>query len=106
MPTNFIFLAIEFLLVKLYVNSYLALLNARYYTRVNADTNSSYLSHSHHEVYRPVLHIRPLEDEELQASRKGVSKHLDNETVNPSRLVKQPNAVTAEITKMNDFLSV
>ncbi|OJA09350.1 hypothetical protein AZE42_08480 [Rhizopogon vesiculosus] len=33
MPTNFIFLSIQFLFPKLYVNSFIALLNARYYTQ-------------------------------------------------------------------------
>ncbi|KAG1879080.1 hypothetical protein F4604DRAFT_552315 [Suillus subluteus] len=87
MPTNFIFLAIEFLLAKLYVNSFLALLNARYYTQVNSDTNNSHPFHNRHGVYRPELHVRASEDE-LQASRKDVLKHPDDEDVHPSRFVK------------------
>ncbi|KAG2038662.1 hypothetical protein BDR03DRAFT_918286 [Suillus americanus] len=88
MPTNFIFLAIEFLLAKLYVNSFLALLNARYYTQVNTDTDNSYALSNRHRVYRPELHVRASEDEELQASRKDVFKHPDDEAVRPSRSVK------------------
>lgn len=41
MPHNFIFFSIQFLMAKLYVNSYIALLNAKYYTQPNADTMGS-----------------------------------------------------------------
>ncbi|KAG1734438.1 uncharacterized protein EDB91DRAFT_588929 [Suillus paluster] len=37
MPKNFIYLGVEFSLAKVYVNSYIALLNAQYYTQSNAD---------------------------------------------------------------------
>ncbi|KAG0692039.1 hypothetical protein DFH29DRAFT_1074038 [Suillus ampliporus] len=50
MPRNFIFLGIEFLVTKLYVNSYLALLNARYYFEAGADTINSSEYHVHHRV--------------------------------------------------------
>ncbi|KAG1861773.1 hypothetical protein DFJ58DRAFT_246500 [Suillus subalutaceus] len=103
MPTNFIFVAIEFLLAKLYVNSYLALLNARYYTEVNTDTNNSDTFHNRHGVYRPELHVRALDDDELQVSRKDLFKHLDD-TVHPSRSVKEP--ALAVTTEMNSFSSV
>ncbi|KAG1879082.1 hypothetical protein F4604DRAFT_552325 [Suillus subluteus] len=104
MPTNFIFVAIEFLLAELYVNSYLALLNARYYTEVNTDTNNSDTFHNRHGVYRPELHVRALDDEEeLQISRKDVFKHLDD-AVHPSPSVKEPTL--AVITEMNSFSSV
>lgn len=75
-------------LFQVYINSFLALLNARYYTQVNADTNNPYPFPNPHEVYRPDLHIRALEDEELQVSRKNVFKHPDDEIVHPSRFVK------------------
>ncbi|KAG2360763.1 hypothetical protein BDR07DRAFT_1610577 [Suillus spraguei] len=65
MPTNFIFVAIDFLLAKLYVNSFLALMNARYYAQINPDTDSSHLFHSHHGVLRSEIHMRASEDEEL-----------------------------------------
>ncbi|KAG1724664.1 hypothetical protein EDB19DRAFT_2043418 [Suillus lakei] len=107
MPTNFIFLALEFLVAKLYVNSFLALLNARYYAQTNTDTNHSYQFHNHHGVYRPALHVRALQDEELQASRKESDrfKHLDDEAVHPSQSVmpQRPIGVTME---MNSFSSV
>ncbi|KAG2352144.1 hypothetical protein BDR07DRAFT_1439264 [Suillus spraguei] len=108
MPTNFIFLAMEFLLVKLYVNSFLALMNARYYARANAGTDNFYLPNSYHGVYRPGIHTRALEDEELQASRKDVFKYLHDESVHPSRSVKPQEsiAVTTTTMEMNDFSSV
>ncbi|KAG1822498.1 uncharacterized protein BJ212DRAFT_1476925 [Suillus subaureus] len=107
MPTNFIFLAIEFLLAKflfqVYVNSFLALLNARYYGQVNTDTNNPYAFHNRHGIYRPGLHVRASEDGEPQTSRKDVFKHPDDEAAHPSRSVKGPIVVT---TEMNSFSSV
>ncbi|KAG2343287.1 hypothetical protein BDR05DRAFT_1059768 [Suillus weaverae] len=105
MPTNFIFLAIEFLVAKLYVNSFFALLNARYYAQVNTDTHSSYPFHNRHEVYRTKLPVRASQDEELQASRKDVFKDLDDEVVRPSRSVK-PQRPIAVATEMNYFSSL
>ncbi|KAG2113671.1 hypothetical protein BD769DRAFT_1673683 [Suillus cothurnatus] len=105
MPTNFIFLAIEFLLAKLYVNSFLALLNARHYTQDNIDTNNSYPFHNRHGVYRPKLHIRASEDEELHVSRKDVFTHPSDEAVHPSRHIK-PQQSFAVTTEMNSFSSV
>ncbi|KAG1724667.1 hypothetical protein EDB19DRAFT_295117 [Suillus lakei] len=103
MPKNFIFLGIEFLLAKLYVNSYFALLNAPHYLQANVDTNNPYQFHNHHGVYRPELHIGASQDEELKASRKDVFSHLDDEMVHPSRSVMRPIGVTME---MNSFSSV
>ncbi|KAG1723209.1 hypothetical protein EDB19DRAFT_1834678 [Suillus lakei] len=47
MPNNFIFLSVQFLVSKsdlfqVYVNSYIALLNARYYTQSNADSINAF----------------------------------------------------------------
>ncbi|KAG1861777.1 hypothetical protein DFJ58DRAFT_246719 [Suillus subalutaceus] len=97
MPTNFIFLAIEFLLAKLYVNSFLALLNARHYTQVTTGTNNCYAFRNRHGVYRPELHIKASEYE-LQA-------HADDEAVHPSRSVKPQHSI-AVTTEMNSFSSV
>ncbi|KAG2065601.1 hypothetical protein BDR04DRAFT_1108254 [Suillus decipiens] len=108
MPTNFIFLAVEFSLAKLYINSYLALLNARYYGQVNTDTNNSYSSYNRHEVYHPELHIGALEDGELRVPRKDVFKHPDDEAAESSRSVKpqRPMAVRMETMEMNSFSPV
>ncbi|KAG2033877.1 hypothetical protein BDR03DRAFT_1013891 [Suillus americanus] len=70
LPKTFIFLAIDFLAAKLYVNSFFALLNARYYVRDNVDAVDSAGFHMRHGVYRPELRIGSSQDPELQASRK------------------------------------
>jgi hypothetical protein len=88
MPTNFIFLSIEFLLAKcmskamsddhadqrpfqVYVNSYLALLNARYFLQPdNLDTADISGLRAHH----PSPHNRESEDEKLQNLSKDVSR--------------------------------
>jgi spore maturation protein CgeB len=75
-------------LFQVYVNSFLALLNARHYTQDNIDTNNSYPFHNRHGVYRPKLHIRASEDEELHVSRKDVFTHPSDEAVHPSRHIK------------------
>ncbi|KAG2069955.1 hypothetical protein BDR04DRAFT_1100861 [Suillus decipiens] len=102
MPKNFIFLAIEFLLAKVYVNSFLALLNARHYTQVNTDTDNSYQFHNRHGVYRPELHIRASEDQELQSSQREVFKHPNGKVMDLSRpeSVKRPITST---TEMNSY---
>ncbi|KAJ8597678.1 hypothetical protein M405DRAFT_803429 [Rhizopogon salebrosus TDB-379] len=66
MPRDFIYLGIEFLIAKLYVNSYIALLNAPYYLQPK---NLSELR-VHHD--RPTLHSGESEAENL---RKNMFKH-------------------------------
>lgn len=41
-PHDYIFLSIQFIVAKLYVNSYIALLNAEYYTQSNTDVFNSF----------------------------------------------------------------
>ncbi|KAG2126230.1 hypothetical protein DEU56DRAFT_556493 [Suillus clintonianus] len=60
MPNNFVFLAIEFLLSKLYVNSYMALLNARHYLGSDGGSHSSQNRTPH--VYRPELPVDVLRE--------------------------------------------
>ncbi|KIK39353.1 hypothetical protein CY34DRAFT_339326 [Suillus luteus UH-Slu-Lm8-n1] len=105
MPNNFIFLAVEFLVAKLYVNSFLALLNARYYGQVNTDSANSYAFHHRHEVYRPELHAATSQEEELQASRNDMFQHPDDEVVHSSRSVKRQHWPIAMTTEMNTFPS-
>ncbi|OJA10583.1 hypothetical protein AZE42_04642 [Rhizopogon vesiculosus] len=71
---NLVSLGVEFLIAKLYVNSYLALLNARYYLQPD-DTEVAEISEF--RAHRPSLHSRGLEVDELQESRKNVFKHPD-----------------------------
>ncbi|OAX30775.1 hypothetical protein K503DRAFT_172549, partial [Rhizopogon vinicolor AM-OR11-026] len=58
MPNNFVYLGIEFLLAKLYINSYIALLNARYYLQPNSDVVDSPKPHIPHNANNPELPIR------------------------------------------------
>lgn len=74
-------------LFQVYVNSYLALLNAPHYLQPSEpDTVNISTFHAH----RPSLHTRELEAEEVQESRKDVVKHpygQDNELY-PARPVQ------------------
>ncbi|KAG1822493.1 uncharacterized protein BJ212DRAFT_806974 [Suillus subaureus] len=88
MPNNYIFEAVDFLLIKLYVNSYIALLNARYYSQPQADRMYSSEYHIRHDVYRPKLHVRALQDEELQASQKSMFTHPDDGMLHITRPVQ------------------
>ncbi|KAG0694363.1 hypothetical protein DFH29DRAFT_1083851 [Suillus ampliporus] len=63
----------------IYVNSSLALLNAPYYVQPNTGTIDSSEFRMHDSVYCPELHLRVLQDEELQASTKNMFKHPDDE---------------------------
>ncbi|KIK44982.1 hypothetical protein CY34DRAFT_802058 [Suillus luteus UH-Slu-Lm8-n1] len=42
MPHSFIFLSIQFIMAKLYVNSYIALLNTKYYMQPSANTTDTF----------------------------------------------------------------
>jgi hypothetical protein len=89
-------------LFQVYVNSFLALLNARYYGQVNTDSDNSYAFHHRHEVYRPELHAGTSQEEELQASRNDMFQHPDDELV-PSRSVKV-SASSCIIWRLDDTL--
>lgn len=87
MPHNFIFLSIQFLVAKLYVNSYIALLNARYYMLSKTDTvNSS----GHQRCYSDSLSTRMQDvwQEKLQACRKSVFNYPEHEVGLPTRPVQ------------------
>ncbi|KAG1762554.1 hypothetical protein EDD22DRAFT_567732 [Suillus occidentalis] len=68
MPTNFIFIALQFLVTKLYANSFIAFLNARHYMQANATVDSHQL-HDRHGVYRPELRVGVSQDGEFQKSQ-------------------------------------
>ncbi|KAG0698366.1 hypothetical protein DFH29DRAFT_102304 [Suillus ampliporus] len=103
MPRNFIFLSLEFLVAKLYVNSFVALLNASYYLQPNPGTTNSSEFSMRHAVYRPELHVRGSQDEELQVSRKNTFKDPDGKVAHSTQSVTRPIEVTVE---MNSFSSV
>ncbi|KAG1733365.1 uncharacterized protein EDB91DRAFT_641337 [Suillus paluster] len=102
---TFIFLAIYFLVAKLYVNSFFALLNERYYVQGNADTVISSGSHGRHSVHRPGLHIRVSQDTEIQTSRTDEFKHLDDGVLHVSQPVmsQAPTAGSPGTMEMKSF---
>jgi hypothetical protein len=89
MPTNFIYIALQFLVTKrmanntfsrdcadqryvsfqVYANSFIAFLNARHYMQANATVDSPQF-HDRQGVYRPELHIGASQHEESQKSQK------------------------------------
>ncbi|KAG0698371.1 hypothetical protein DFH29DRAFT_855870 [Suillus ampliporus] len=101
MPKNFVFLAVEFLVAKLYVNSYITLLNMRYYLQCKADNIDSSKFQNGYGVYRPEVCIG-----NFRAPRKDVFIQPDDETVHPTRPLQaamRPIQVTME---MESFVSV
>ncbi|KAG1803400.1 uncharacterized protein BJ212DRAFT_1469815 [Suillus subaureus] len=99
MPHNFIFLSVEFLMAKLYVNSFLALLNARSYLQPAAETGHSSEVHIRHSVYRPELNVMASQEEEFQGSRKNIFKHPDDDVMHLTRSAtpQRPIEVTVEM---------
>jgi len=99
MPTNFIFLAIQLLVAKVYINSFLALLNARYYMQPNKSTNSNSAEYRIH--HGPGQHVKLSQDETFQSSSSHMLKHLDGEEQRPALPVQavlpyRPIAMTTE----------
>ncbi|KAJ8590749.1 hypothetical protein M405DRAFT_861089 [Rhizopogon salebrosus TDB-379] len=78
MPENFIFVGIQFMASSLYVNSYFALLNARYYLQAKEPEINDI---SDFRAHRPSLHSWQSEAENLQESGKDVLKHLRHSSV-------------------------
>lgn len=64
-------------IILVYVNSFIALMNTRYYAQPNADAMHSSEYHVRHDVYRPKLHIGASQDEDLKASQKSMYNHPD-----------------------------
>ncbi|KAG1728665.1 hypothetical protein EDB19DRAFT_1832676 [Suillus lakei] len=104
------------------MNSFITLLNARYYMQANIDVvesstfhihhsiyhpNEGYSGHRvHHSIYRPELHIDTLKDEKLQALQKDMSKCPDNEVLHITRPIQaaMPPWVTVGTMEMDSFL--
>ncbi|KAG1733080.1 uncharacterized protein EDB91DRAFT_1251574 [Suillus paluster] len=57
-----------------------------------------------HGVYRPELHIRSLQDGELQTSRKNMFKYPDDEVVDSPQSVKSQQPIEVAV-EMNSFSS-
>ncbi|KAG2151810.1 hypothetical protein BD769DRAFT_4554 [Suillus cothurnatus] len=105
MPHNFIFLGIDFLIAKLYVNSFLALLNARCYLQPAGETNHPSEVHMLHGTYRPELNVMASQDEELQRSRINMFKHTGDDVMHLTRSAT-PHRLIEVTVETNSFSSV
>ncbi|KAG2339035.1 hypothetical protein BDR05DRAFT_638510 [Suillus weaverae] len=86
MPRNFVFISIEFIVTKLYVNSFMALMNARYYLQADMGSMGSPDIRVRHDVYRPELRINASQDNKLQTSRTDVSDDVVLHITRPIQL--------------------
>ncbi|KAG1775798.1 hypothetical protein EV702DRAFT_1279719 [Suillus placidus] len=106
MPNNFIYLSVKNIGATLYVNSYIALLNARYYLQANANNIDSSECHKRHSIYRPELRMSASQDNKVPTPKKLVFQQPDDEVLHLTRPVQaamRPIAVTME---MDSFSSV
>jgi len=106
-----------------YINSYIALLNARYYLQPNTDITASPKPHIEFNIHNPELPIRALQDNKLQTLGKRL---FEEEMVHPTRhsqaimvssgitlskrrtymTCPQPRQSLVAMMEMNSFLSV
>ncbi|KAG1725019.1 uncharacterized protein EDB91DRAFT_118501 [Suillus paluster] len=99
MPKNFIFLSLQFLMAKLYVNSYIALLNARHYTQSNVNTtNFSELRGCHSDS------LTGTHNASQEKLRKNVFSYPDREVVLPIRPI-QAAMVSSCVTVDEDLMT-
>ncbi|KAG1841624.1 hypothetical protein C8R48DRAFT_738852 [Suillus tomentosus] len=97
MPKNYVFLSLECLLAKLYVNSFIALLNSRYYLQAKRDSTISFNSNVRHSVYLSERYFPSSQDERLKGEH---FDHADNEvTVHPARPVQSGSCVGVDETE-------
>ncbi|KAG1778179.1 hypothetical protein EV702DRAFT_1097905 [Suillus placidus] len=94
MPKNFVFISIEFIVTKLYVNSFMALMNARYYLQADVGNMGSPDIRVRHDVYRPELRINASQDDKLQTSRTDVS---DDVVLHITRPIQLPTTGAMEM---------
>ncbi|OAX31137.1 hypothetical protein K503DRAFT_777816 [Rhizopogon vinicolor AM-OR11-026] len=106
MPKNFIFISVEFLIANLYVNSYLALLNAQHYLQ---PSDSNTVNISGFRAHRPSPHNPELENKNLPKSQVNVltppcDDHRHHE-LHPSRPVQavMPQRPIAVMMEMSSF---
>lgn len=87
MPNSSIFLSIQFIVAKLYVNSYIALLNAGYYTKSNADTINSFelRREPQSDSCGTSTGLHNLSHEKLPSFRRSMLAHPEVEVVPPTR---------------------
>ncbi|KAG0696391.1 hypothetical protein DFH29DRAFT_1082912 [Suillus ampliporus] len=82
-------------------------MNAPYYMQSNAGTTDSSKSHMRHAVYRPELHVRRSQDDELQSSRKDMFADPDDKVVHPTQSVMPQRPIeTATFRSYSSLVSV
>ncbi|KIK35741.1 hypothetical protein CY34DRAFT_560540 [Suillus luteus UH-Slu-Lm8-n1] len=94
MPNNFIFVSLEFIVTKLYVNSFMALMNARYYVQTDAASVGLPKLQVRHDVYRPKLRTNTSQDDKLQ---EDMSDDAVLHTTRPIQTVMVPTMGTMEM---------
>ncbi|KAH7923814.1 hypothetical protein BV22DRAFT_1130327 [Leucogyrophana mollusca] len=102
MPRNFVFLGVEFLCAKLYVNAFVALLNARYYLQTGSTSGSSHAQNVDRIDLRPMS----VSQGSTEVSKHGMSvsepptrplPSSDKQALSPNRYQERPIAVTVEL---------
>ncbi|KAG1879059.1 hypothetical protein F4604DRAFT_1998634 [Suillus subluteus] len=83
MPNNFIFLSVQFLVAKLYVNSYIALLNSGYYTQSDTDTINSF--EPQRSSFDISTGLNDLSHEKFRSFQRSMLVHPEVEVVPPTR---------------------
>jgi hypothetical protein len=73
---------------QVYINSFLALLNARYYLQHNKSTINSAEYHTRHGAYRPEQHTDASDDENFQTSKSIMFKHPNDGEMRPTQSVQ------------------
>ncbi|KAG1733036.1 uncharacterized protein EDB91DRAFT_651993 [Suillus paluster] len=106
MPKTSIFIGVEFLMVKLYINSYIALLNARYYTQADVCNIDSSEFHNRRDFYRPELCLSASQDENFCAPGKSVFMQPDDDLLHLTRPVQAAMRPIEVKMEMESFSSV
>ncbi|KAG2060553.1 hypothetical protein BDR06DRAFT_1017028 [Suillus hirtellus] len=104
MSETFVCETVEVLMFKLYVNSFIVLMNAGYYAQPNVDAMHSSQCHVPRDIYRPRLRVGTSQDEE-QTSQKSMFNHPD-EVLHITRPVQavmpwRPIEVTMEMNSLS-----
>lgn len=86
MPHDYIFLSIQFIVAKLYVNSYIALLNAEYYTQSNTDVfNSFELREPERSSFDTGTMLNDLSHEKYPSFQRNMLTRPEVEVIPPTR---------------------
>jgi hypothetical protein len=73
---------------QVYINSFLALLNARHYLQHNKSTINSAEYHIRHGAYRPERHTDASDNENFRTSKTIMFKHPDDGEMRPTQSVQ------------------